>query len=207
MFYLIFQIGARRCHNLDETECIIPQLGSGPYNDTHGSGFYTEQEYKEILAYANARFIEVIPEIDAPGHAHAAIRAMETRSVRTGNDEFRLIEPLDKSVYISTQHWFKNVMNPCLESTYSFIDRVLTRIIELHRGIQPLKTVGIRGDEIPKGAWEESPECQKFIQMYPDYNKPKVKYLHTLTHCILGTPKRVMNKQCRPRLNAAKRGV
>ena len=89
------------------------------------------------------------------------------RSIRTGNDEFRLIEPLDKSVYISTQHWFKNVMNPCLESTYSFIDRVLTRVIELHRGIQPLKTVGIRGDEIPKGAWKSLQSVRSLFKCTP----------------------------------------
>ena len=57
----------------------MPQLGSGPTGLTSGSGHYTVDEYREILRYASTRHIEVIPEFDSPGHAHAAIRAMEAR--------------------------------------------------------------------------------------------------------------------------------
>ena len=61
----------------------MPQLGSGPTGLTSGSGHYTVDEYREILRYASTRHIEVIPEFDSPGHAHAAIRAMEARYTAT----------------------------------------------------------------------------------------------------------------------------
>ena len=54
------KIGSYRCHDLAETECLISQLGSGPGISTSGSGFYSVDEYREILQYADDRGIEVI---------------------------------------------------------------------------------------------------------------------------------------------------
>ena len=65
-----------------EESFILPQLGSGPHPEGLGCGFYTVADYKEILQYAADRNIEVIPEIDLPGHSHAAIKAMEFRRKR-----------------------------------------------------------------------------------------------------------------------------
>ena len=81
-YYIIFtsiQIGAHRCFDADE--CIMPQLGSGPTKYTSGSGYYTKEDYREILRYANERHIQVTPEFDLPGHMHAGIKAMEARCV------------------------------------------------------------------------------------------------------------------------------
>ena len=58
--------GSKRCHDLTEKQCLLPQLGSGPNSDNNGSGYFTRADYIEIVKYANARFIEVIPEIDMP---------------------------------------------------------------------------------------------------------------------------------------------
>ena len=66
---------------MEERECTIPQLGSGPTVHNAGSGFYTKDDYREILTYANDRHICVTPQINMPGHARAAIKAMEARSV------------------------------------------------------------------------------------------------------------------------------
>ena len=180
LLLFFYQIGGRRCHDLSERECIIPQLGSGPSDNTSGSGFYTEKEYQEILAYAKKHYIEVIPEIDAPGHAHAAIRAMEVRFIRDGDTEFRLKDPRDTTSYITTQNWLESVMNPCLDSVYTFIDTVLMHIERLHRIIQPLRTFSVRGDEVPKGAWKKSPECHKLLRRFPKYNKPGGRCLHLI---------------------------
>ena len=119
----------------------------------------------------------MIPEIDAPSHAHAAIRAMEVRCQRERENEYRLVDPLDKSFHMSVQKWFDNVMNPCMNSTYVFLDRVITHIMKLHRRVQPLKIFSIRGDEVPEGVWEKSPECKKFLRRFPKYRKPKGKCL------------------------------
>ena len=75
-------MGGRRGHDLAEESFILSQLGSGPHPEGLGCGFYTVADYKEILQYAADRNIEVIPEIDLPGHSHAAIKAMEFRRKR-----------------------------------------------------------------------------------------------------------------------------
>ena len=121
----------------------------------------------------------MIPEFDMPGHAHAAIRSMEERyNKRAGTaaaEEFRLIDPDDTSFYISVQQWMDNAINPCIESTYNFIATVLDTVVELHRDIQPLKTYHFGGDEVAKGAWENSTKCKQFLQNNPKYNIPKGK--------------------------------
>ena len=67
--------------DLEERHCLIPQLGSGPTVHNAGSGFYTKDDYKEILNYAKDRHIHVTPQINMPGHVRAAIKAMEARFV------------------------------------------------------------------------------------------------------------------------------
>src|SRR5881628_3102806 len=74
-------VGARRGHTLDSGTHLPPAFGSGPDVDRPwGSGFYSRADYVEILRYAAARHIEVIPEIEMPGHARAAIKSMEPTS-------------------------------------------------------------------------------------------------------------------------------
>ena len=162
--------GARRGHTTNEAEHLFPAFGSGPdVDDAHGSGYYTRADYIEILRYAAARHIEVIPEIEMPGHARAAIKAMGYRARRTahagGADPLALADPDDKSVYESAQLYTDNVMNPGLESTYAFIERVVTDVVAMHKeaGV-PLAALHVGGDEVPKGVWEHSPAVQKLMQ-------------------------------------------
>ena len=68
------EVGGQRCHDLSETTCLLPQYGQGP--DAYG-GFFSRQDYIDIIKYAQARQIEVIPEIDMP--ARAAVVSMEAR--------------------------------------------------------------------------------------------------------------------------------
>src|SRR2546430_6711112 len=121
-------VGARRGHTLDSGTHLPPAFGSGPDVDrTWGSAFYSRADYVEILRYAAARHIEVIPEIEMPGHARAAIKSMEA------NQQYRLNDPDDRSVYSSAQGYHDNVMNPALESTYHFIERVVGELVAMHR--------------------------------------------------------------------------
>ena len=130
-------------------------------------------QYKQILWFAKKHYVEVIPEIDAPGHGHAAIRSMEARFVRDGDSEYRLKDPQDRTPYLTSRNWFESAMNPCLDSTYNFIEHVLTHIQRLHNRIQPLKTFSVRGDGVPDGAWENSPQCHRLLRRLPRYNKAK----------------------------------
>ena len=135
----IFQIGSKRCWSTTESDCLIPQLGSGPDTSTSGSGFLTIEDYKEILLYAKTRHIEVIPEIDMPGHARAAIIAMEGRYRKllengslTDAEQYRLIDPNDMSRYLSVQYFNDNAMSPCLESTFTSMEKVFKEIKTMH---------------------------------------------------------------------------
>ena len=166
-------VGARRGHSLDSANWLPPAYGSGPDIDRpFGSGYFSRSDYVEILRYAAARHIEVIPEIEMPGHARAAIKAMDARARRltaAGNAaaarQHLLSEAEDRSAYKSVQDFPDNVMNPALESTYAFIQKVVDEVVALHRdaGV-PLQNLHMGGDEVPAGVWEKSPAVQAYMK-------------------------------------------
>jgi hexosaminidase len=161
-------VGARRGHTLDSKQFLQPAFGSGPLVDRPwGSGFYSHADYVEIVRYATARHIEVIPEIEMPGHARAAIKAMEARFHATGDRQYLLTDPEDRSVYVSVQGYPDNVINPALESTYGFIERVVGDLAAMHREAgAPLRHIHMGGDEVPAGVWVGSPAVQAYMQAH-----------------------------------------
>nr|WP_315391879.1 family 20 glycosylhydrolase [uncultured Duganella sp.] len=158
-------IGAVRGHSAALGVRLQPAYGSGPDPaDASGSGYYSRADYIEILRYAAARHIEVIPEIEMPGHARAAVQAMEARyrrlkaAGRPDAARYLLSDLADKSVYKSPQLYNDNVINPGLESSFTFIGHVVKEIVAMHRdaGVA-LRTIHVGGDELSAGAWENSP--------------------------------------------------
>jgi hexosaminidase len=167
------EVGGRRGHDLQELTAIQPSYGSGPdINNTTGSGFYTKADYIEILQYAKARHIKVIPEIEMPGHGRAAIKSMDARYakfMKAGNtaaaNEYRLSDPDDKSQYRSVQEWKDNVMNVALPSTCKFLEKVVDELVAMHKAAgTPLDIIHMGGDETPAGVWEKSPVAQQLIK-------------------------------------------
>ncbi|WP_075533571.1 beta-N-acetylhexosaminidase [Moritella viscosa] len=147
-------IGSQRCHDLDENNCLLPQLGSGPTSDNPGSGYLSKDDYIELVQFADARNIEVIPEIDMPAHARAGVVSMEARynkykdSDITKANEYRLADPDDESVYTTIQFYNDGILNPCMDSTYKFISKVISEVQLMHQEAgQPLKTWHMGGDE------------------------------------------------------------
>jgi hexosaminidase len=178
----LVEVGSRRGHTRDERDRLVPSFGSGPDPDpavSPGSGHYTREELLRILRFARDRHIQVVPEIDLPGHARAAIRAMETRFSRLTEageaeeaDRFRLIDPDDESQYRSVQGWNDNVVDVCLESTYRFVKRVVEEIVATWAEAEaPLDVVHIGGDEVPRGVWAGSPACERLIREHPDLDE------------------------------------
>ncbi|WP_438022533.1 family 20 glycosylhydrolase [Sorangium sp. So ce233] len=168
------EVGARRGHTLDDRDQLVPSFGSGPDPESprsNGSGHYTRAEFVEILRYAKARHIEVIPAIDMPGHARAAVKAMEARHARLaaegdkeGAEEYLLSDLDDASQYMSVQMWRDNVMNPCRESTYRFVEKVVGDIVAMYAEAgATLTTFHTGGDEVPEGVWEQSPACEALL--------------------------------------------
>jgi hexosaminidase len=160
-------IGSRRGCGPDGRS-LPPSFGSGAdVGTSSGTGYYDAGEFIDILRYAHARHIEVIPEFNMPGHARAAVLAMRARHDRLraqgdgdGAERYLLSDPYDASVYESVQLWRDNVICIALPSVDRFIDTVVAHVAALYReaGV-PLRTIHTGGDEVPLGAWEGSPAC------------------------------------------------
>ena len=116
----------------------------------HG-GFYTQDQAREIVKYAAERHITVIPEIDLPGHALAALSAYPEFGCR-GKDH--------KYVISSTWGVFPEVFCPGKEGTFKFWEDVLSEIIDIF----PSEYIHIGGDECPRDEWKKCDDCQKRIK-------------------------------------------
>lgn len=164
------EIGSKRCHDLSERTCLLPQLGAGPDGTGGVNGYLTTADYVAIVQAATARQIEVIPSIDMPGHSRAAIKAMEARHARltaagkkAEAEAYRLIDPADTTEYRSIQHYNDNTLNVCLPATYRFVDTVVDAFAVMHgEAGAPLKTFHLGADETA-GAWVDSPACKAMI--------------------------------------------
>jgi hexosaminidase len=178
------QVGAFRGHPTDDSEHLQPSYGSGPFADAttgYGSGFYTREQYIDLLRYAGERHIEIVPEVNVPGHSRAAVQAMEyryRRLMKEGREaeaeQYRLADPDDASVYRSAQWYTDNVICVCRESAYGFLTTVIDDIIEMHAeaGV-PLTTFHTGGDEVPRGAWSGSPLCAAYLAEHPEIDNPR----------------------------------
>lgn len=173
------EIGSYRGHTEDDRDHIIPAYGSGPSPEPgagHGSGYISRKTFIEILKMADKHHVEVIPEINFPGHARAAIYAMEARYDRLMKEgkqaeaeKFRLIDPEDKSHYNSAQNFNDNVVCVCLEAPYLFYETVVEDIMAMYEeaGLN-MHVMHAGGDEVPEGAWMASPVCEAFMKENPD---------------------------------------
>jgi hexosaminidase len=182
--------GSQRGHSLDEANHLPSAYGSGA--DTgklYGSGFYSRKDFIEILQYANERHIQVIPEIETPGHARAAIKAMDARYLKylaIGNREealkYLLRDTLDASEYTTPQAFHDNVINVALPSCYTFIEKIIEEIDILYKdaGLQ-VKSIHFGGDEVPAGTWEKSPLCNALIASDPKLESTNDLWYYYLT--------------------------
>lgn len=112
----------------------------------HG-GFYTQEQIKEVVAYAKARHITIVPEIEMPGHAVAALSAYSELACTKGPFEVEKMWGV-----------FDDVFCP-KEGTFKFLENVLTEVMDLF----PSDYIHIGGDESPKTRWKVCPDCQKRI--------------------------------------------
>jgi len=117
--------------------------------DGRYGGFYTQADIRDVVAYAAARHITIVPEIEMPGHSTAALAAYPQFSCTGG--------PFTNG---TTSGIFQGIYNPANDETFKFLDDVLTEVIQLFPG----KYVHIGGDEVPKETWKNSPECQALMK-------------------------------------------
>ena len=141
---LLTQVGAWRDSTVENHYTTQPRT----YNKTRYGGFYTQEEVKDIVNYAGARFINVVPEIEMPGHARAALAAYPQYSC-TG--QVQGVEGL----------WgiFDDIF--CAkEESILFLQDVLKEVLPLF----PSAYIHVGGDEAPKTRWKECPNCQAVIK-------------------------------------------
>ena len=174
---LLTKIGAKRGPGTKLPFSTYPAI-RGPKNRVQ-SGYYTQNDIREIVTYAKSRSVEILPEIDIPGHAKAAIVAYPKL----------LQDPKDKSRYRSVQKVSNNTINPGMESSYIFLENIITEVAKLF----PFGYIHLGGDEIPKGAWEKSPAVKKLMQKKGLKNSKEVQnYFFTRLDTILAKHHRKM---------------
>ncbi len=116
------------------------------YDGQKYCGFYTREQIKEVLEYAKKRFVTVVPEIELPGHAQAALSAFPELGCTGGP-------------YLAATKWgvFHEVFCAGNEKTFEFLENVLDEVAKIFPG----QYIHIGGDECPKSRWRECPKCQK----------------------------------------------
>jgi hexosaminidase len=119
------------------------------YDATRHGGFYTQAEIRDVVRYAAARHVNVVPEIEMPGHATAAIAAYPALGC----------EPDKPPRVAETFGVWTSVFCPT-DSTFTFIENVLAEVVELF----PSKYIHVGGDETPKDAWKRSAFAQQLIR-------------------------------------------
>jgi hexosaminidase len=137
------EVGAWRKETMVEKN-FDPYVGDG----TRYGGFYTQDEIRDVVAYAAARHITVVPEIEMPGHAKAAIAAYPWLACTPGPFEVWTMWGVNEDILCPR------------EETFTFLENVLTEVMELFPG----RWIHIGGDEAPKRRWKESPVAQAVIR-------------------------------------------
>ncbi|KPF46113.1 beta-N-acetylhexosaminidase [Rhizobium sp. AAP43] len=128
-------------------EPLLPQLGNGV--DPVG-GFYSQEDVKDIVAHAGALQVEVVPEIDIPGHSTATLVALpELVDGQEAPDSYR-----------SVQGYPNNALNPAIEYTYEVLGKVFDEMVELF----PSRLIHIGGDEVAANTWMASPLARKLME-------------------------------------------
>jgi hexosaminidase len=117
--------------------------------DGRYGGFYTQDDIREVVKYAAALHITIVPEIEMPGHSTAALAAYPQYSCTGG--------PFEPSM---TAGIFNGIYDPAKEDTFQFLADVLTEVIPLFPG----KYIHIGGDEVPKETWKNSADCQALMR-------------------------------------------
>ncbi|WOI24152.1 beta-N-acetylhexosaminidase [Nonlabens ulvanivorans] len=150
-----WRIEIKKYPRLQEVAAYRDSTLLGHYNDTPHQydgatygGFYTQEEVREVIAFAKARHINIIPEIEMPGHAQAAIAAYPELGCTGDNIQVAMKWGVFEDIYCPS------------EETFTFLENVLDEVMELF----PSKYIHIGGDEAPKTQWKTSDVAQQVIK-------------------------------------------
>lgn len=142
---LLTEVGAFR------DESLIGHYRDKPrtYDGKRYGGFYTQEEVKEVVEYARKRFVNVVPEIEMPGHARAALAAYPELSCTGGPHSVAKLWGVHEDIFCAGN-----------DKTFTLLEDVMTEVLALF----PSKFIHVGGDEAPKKRWEACEKCQRRIQ-------------------------------------------
>jgi hexosaminidase len=126
-------------------------------------GFYTQEDIKEIVQYASDRFVNILPEIDVPGHSLAAVVSYPELSCTPGANKYRVRsgeQIMDWSRGAPPIALVDNTLCPANEKVYEFLDKVVTEVAALF----PFEYLHMGGDECPKNFWEKNPQIKALMK-------------------------------------------
>ncbi len=130
-------------------ESMLGHYRDQKYDGKQHGGFYTQEQIREVVAYASSKYINVIPEIEMPGHSQALLAAYPQLGVNP-----------DKIYQVATKWGISEDVLCPREETFVFMENVLTEVMALFPG----QYIHIGGDECPKKQWKESRFCQNLIK-------------------------------------------
>ncbi|HMI02698.1 MAG TPA: family 20 glycosylhydrolase [Pedobacter sp.] len=154
------EVGAWNVKKIGEFGNFIPPTADEPRN--YG-GFYTQEDIKELVQYAKERFVNILPEVDVPGHSLAAIASYPELSCTAGAETYRVRSGeriMDWSRGAPPIALLDNTLCPANEKVYAFLDTVITQIAQLF----PFDYIHMGGDEAPINFWEKSDAIKALMQ-------------------------------------------
>ena len=126
-------------------------------------GFYTQDDIRELVQYAKERFVNILPEVDVPGHSLAAVVSYPELSCTPGAENYKVRsgeEIMDWSHGAPPIALEDNTLCPANEKVYEFLDKVMTEVAQLF----PFGYIHVGGDECPKNFWEKSDAIKALMQ-------------------------------------------
>jgi len=154
------EIGAWNVKKVGEFGNFFPPAADEPRN--YG-GFYTQDDIRELVQYAKDRFVDIMPEIDVPGHSLAAIASYPELSCTPGAENYRVRSGeriMDWSRGAPPIALVDNTLCPANEKVYSFLDTVITQVAQLF----PFEYIHMGGDEAPFNFWEKSDSIKALMK-------------------------------------------
>ena len=158
------------------------QIGGWTSKKTRGKsheGYYTKEDIRDVVQYAEERFIRVIPEIDVPGHSSAAIASYPELGCTKNSISVPTKFGILKDVYCAGQ-----------ESTYEFLENIIDEVLELF----PSELIHIGGDEVPKKHWKECPICNRKMkeEKLGNYHELQAYFTERIAKYIISKGRRVI---------------
>jgi hexosaminidase len=154
------EVGAWNVKKIGEFGTFTPPAADEPKDF---GGFYTQEDIKELVKYAKERFVDILPEIDVPGHSLAAVVSYPELSCTPEANTYRVRsgeEIMDWSHGSHPVAMVDNTLCPANEKVYVFLDKVMTQVAALF----PFEYIHVGGDECPRNYWEKTEAIKQLMQ-------------------------------------------